>query len=216
MKNKLWTFGDSFTFGCGCNELCTSDTYQKYKEYKKKGDDIWPNLLGRELGNIEVKNFGKNGASNDYILNSIIENYDLIDSNDYVVISKTFSSRIQIPIDDRWSNIMGIDELSEEVKISDTKTITKEQYETILNFQYLFSNNKLYKKRQDEWFEFIKNRLIDDKKIKKCILWEVENLIGTRDITTDTEGKINDGHFSYRGHSQFSQYIYSKIENKLF
>lgn len=213
MKQSLWTFGDSFTFGHGCNELCTSNVYQQYKEYKKKGDDIWPNLLGRQLGVAEVKNFGKNGASNDYILNSIIQNYDSINSNDYVVISKTYYQRFQVPIMDNWVNILGVNELNLDADLSDS--ITKEEYESILNFQYLFLDNTLYKKRQDEWFEFLKNRLINDKKVEKCFIWEIDKLIGTRDITTDTNGKIQDGHFSYRGHSQFSQYIYSKLKNKL-
>ena len=70
--NTLWTFGDSFTFGHGCRPDGPLPEY--YNNYKKDGDDTWPNLLGSML-NTKVKNFGKCGASNDYILDSIIDNF---------------------------------------------------------------------------------------------------------------------------------------------
>tara|TARA_B110000503_G_C7097684_1_gene392376 strand:+ start:757 stop:1425 length:669 start_codon:yes stop_codon:yes gene_type:complete len=212
---KLWTFGDSFTFGHGCNELCPSDTYQEYKSYKKKGDDIWPNILGRILDS-EVMNFGKNGGSNEYILNTIIENYDSIHSDDYVVISKSFSTRMDIPIGNEWYSALGYMEVDEEVEVNASDSITEEERETLLNFQYLFRGNSLYKTRHDSWFDFIKNRLLIDKKVKSCIMWDVTNPPGVRDISEDTGGKIKDKHFSWKAHSQFSQYIYSKITPKLF
>ena len=75
----LWTFGDSFTSGDGCVEnLGIRDgDFKYYNEYKKPGSDIWPNLLGKTLG-CDVKNLGKSGASNDYILDSIIDNFNMI------------------------------------------------------------------------------------------------------------------------------------------
>ena len=53
-----------------------------------------------DLGNLlncNVKNLGKNGISNDYILDTIIENFDYIKENDYIVIGKTFHGRIEVP-----------------------------------------------------------------------------------------------------------------------
>mgnify|MGYP000197365352 CR=1 FL=1 len=73
--STLWTFGDSMTFGHGCNDECHSNIKEDYLLYKKEGDNIWPNHLGKLL-NYKVNNFGKNGASNDYIFDSIIENLE--------------------------------------------------------------------------------------------------------------------------------------------
>ena len=211
----LWTFGDSFTFGHGCNSECPTDTYKEYKSYRNPGDDIWPNHLGKIL-NCEVKNFGKNGGSNDYILNSIIENYDSIAENDYVVIGKTYPARMNIAINDRWENVLGYGEITDNVRVTSTE-IGDGLYDTILNFQYYFSNNPLYKKRHDTWFEFLHNRLIHDKKLKKCIIWNVPSTIlnsfGT--IKTATNGKLTDTHFSYSGHLKFANHIYSKMKLRI-
>ena len=95
--NTLWTFGDSFTFGHGCrldgplSEYCLN--------YKKEGDDIWPNHLGKLL-NLNVKNYGKCGASNDFIIDSIINNWDSFKENDYVIIGISYHNRFDVPIND--------------------------------------------------------------------------------------------------------------------
>ena len=80
----LWTFGDSMTAGDGCLlHLGIRDGGDKYyNEYKELDSDIWPNILGRTIG-LNVKNIGKSGASNDYILDSII---DKLAENDNVIV----------------------------------------------------------------------------------------------------------------------------------
>ena len=64
---RLWTFGDSFTAGCGCldNEVFTI----KYK--KSDEDKIWPEIVASKL-NFQLKNMGAGLFSNDKILDSII------------------------------------------------------------------------------------------------------------------------------------------------
>lgn len=212
----LWTFGDSFTFGHGCNTECTSDIYPHYKSYKKIGDDIWPNHLGKLL-KCKVKNFGKNGGSNDYILNSIVENYDYINENDYIVIGKTYPSRMDIPVNDKWEDVLSYNEIHSDLTIMPTDYVSDEIYNTVLNFQYYFSNNPLYKNRQKKWFEFMYNRLMYDKKVKECLIWNVPDIVqesfGT--IRNATNGKLDDTHFSFDGHLKFSNYIHSKIIKKI-
>jgi hypothetical protein len=94
----LWTFGASFTSGDGCVETLgiRDGDIKYYNEYKKSDNDIWPNILGKMIG-FNVKNIGKSGASNDYILDSIIDNFDMIQSNDVVIIQKTAYQRFDIP-----------------------------------------------------------------------------------------------------------------------
>jgi hypothetical protein len=105
MKNILWTFGDSMTFGHGCNDKCVSETKEEYLPYKKEGDDIWSNHLGKLL-DYEIKNLGKNGISNDYIFDTVIDNFDNIGVNDVVVINTTLYGRMDVPIGDSLCNVL--------------------------------------------------------------------------------------------------------------
>ena len=67
MSKTLWTFGDSFTQGFSCVPVIDYPTIPEYYQYKKIGEDIWPNLLSKYLG-IKLINKGLGGISNDSIL----------------------------------------------------------------------------------------------------------------------------------------------------
>lgn len=224
--NTLWTFGDSFTFGHGCREDCNSYTIDEYFGYKKQGDDIWPNHLGGLL-NCNVNNLGKNGVSNDYILDKIIENFDNINKNDYIVIGKTFHGRIEVPYKNKiyksFASYEGgkIDKTTNSNDLwikSEFKDLNDEIIETIINFQYHFSNEMFYKERNNKRFEFIKNRLYNEKNIKFCYIWGLEEdkkfYHTFEQIIHATNGKVIDTHFSFKGHLDFSHFIYNKINKK--
>jgi hypothetical protein len=225
--NTLWTFGDSFTFGHGCREDCNSYTVDDYYGYKKEGDDIWPNHLGNLL-NCKVSNLGKNGVSNDYILDAIIDNFDFIKENDYIIIGKTFHGRIEVPFNNKiyksFAHYEGgkIDENTNSKDIwikNEFKDLNKEVIETIINFQYYFSNELFYKERNNKRFEFIKNRLHNEKNVKFCYIWGIEedkNFYHTfQQIIQATNGKVIDTHFSFKGHLDFAHFIYNKINTKI-
>lgn len=173
---------------------------------------IWPEILSQRLG-FDLKNFGKCGASNDYIFDTIIDNYFNIKEDDIVIVNKSFHQRFDIPIE-------GYDELlsmTAEMSINDKKWKTvfknlnksQEETETIINFMYYFSNHHLYEKRQNKRYSFIKSI------IKCCKYYECKTtdilLSKFEDITQHTKGKIIDGHLSFRGHKQLANYIYSKL-----
>jgi hypothetical protein len=208
----LWTFGDSFTFGHGCREDCNSGLYEKYKSYKSADDDIWPNKLSKLL-QMNLKNLGVNGYCNNLIIDSIIDNYDFIQDGDCVIIGKSSSARNHIPYNDNLYTILSPHEL--------TKTNNKlsrhfdefepEIVETIINFQYYFSDSKFYKEQQDKRIQFLVNRLYNEKKVKKCIVWDLDIRKQFPTIIQETNGKITDYHFSWKGHSQFTKYLFSQF-----
>jgi len=216
MSTVLWTFGDSMTFGHGCNINCKSDVSVKYSLYKNKGDDIWPNHLGNLL-NYDVKNFGKNGASNDYIFDSIIDNFDSIQNNDIVIINTTLYGRIDVPIDDNIHHILSAYEGAKNILNKDCIN-DKDKIETILNFQYYFSNDIFYKNRHKKRFDFIKKRLLSETKVKFCYIWSLEDddelYASFETIYKHTNGLIKDTHFSFNGHLNFAHFLYSLIDNK--
>ena len=86
---------------------------------------------------------------------------------------------------------------------------TEEEVETIINFQYYFSDNNLYKERQNKRINFLKDRLVE--RGVKVIVWNVQKDIkGIDIIESATNGKIKDGHFSFLGHKQFAKKLLSK------
>jgi hypothetical protein len=219
MRNTLWAFGDSMTFGHGCNINCTSHIKDEYLPYKKEGDDVWSNHLGGFL-KCEVKNLGKNGASNDYIFDTIIDNFDEIVEGDVVIINTTLYGRIEVPIGDQMFNVLSSYEDVIKIVRDGVTDDDNEKIETVINFQHHFSNHQFYKIRHKKRFEFIKNRLIKEKNIKFIYLWSLEDDDGVyssfQTIKDHTKGKINDTHFSFNGHLNFAYFLLSLInKNKI-
>ena len=211
----LWTFGDSFTAGDGCVKTLgiRDGNYKYYNEYNQLDSDIWPNLLGKTIG-FTVKNMGKSGASNDYILDSIIDNFDMIKPNDVVIIEKTFYQRFDIPnlnsneFHTQYGEVLYINAL--DLKENPYKK-DKLEIETILNYGVLFADHILFKKRQDKRFEFIKKQL--NNKVSKLLIWDVLDFLNGKieSIGEHTKREIKDYHFSFNGHKQFSEFLYKKL-----
>lgn len=97
---KLWTFGDSFTAGHGCrmfdNITPGSKYYETYKDYVDDSKKIWPEIVASSL-KIELNNIGKNGITNEKILDYILFNYQKIKPQDTVIIQTSTSSRFDFP-----------------------------------------------------------------------------------------------------------------------
>jgi hypothetical protein len=214
----LWTFGDSFTAGAGCvdNEPLINGGYNYYNVYKKPDSDIWPNILGKTIG-YTVKNIGKSGASNDYILDSIIDNFYMIEPNDIVIIGKTFHQRFDVPrlnsdeFHTQWAEELHLQSIDLKQNKYQKDRI---EIETILNYSILFSDHKLFKERQDKRFDFIKTLLND--KTYKILIWDVLDVVNGKieTIRQHTKGEIKDYHLSFNGHKLFSEFLYKKLYGK--
>ena len=211
--NTLWTFGDSFTFGAGCRRdgpvyLPTGPSTEYYDNYKNNLDDIFPELLGKML-NLQVKNFGCSAVSNDYIIDSIIDNWDYIKEGDCVIIQITWHGRFDIPYDGKLESPYFYEDY-----LNGFPLYKKEEIETIINFQYHFANNKLYKFRYLKRLNFL-YKLLKEKKVKTH-LWNVVEFTNSNKfekIFDATNGKIGDDHWSFKGHRKFADMMYKKIIN---
>lgn len=96
---KLWTFGDSFTFGHGCrivSNILHSPYFIKYSEYINLDKPIWPEHVAKEL-NLELFNYGVNGASNELILDNILDNIQNFKKGDIIIFQMSTSARYDFP-----------------------------------------------------------------------------------------------------------------------
>ena len=211
--NTIHTFGDSFTFGHGCVENCT---FNGYYVYKNDNDDIWPNHLAKKLG-MNVINYGKSGFCNEQIFDSIVINFDSIQENDIVIIEKTYHNRLSVPTDSEWVSALSDNEITEEFRKPKLKKFfSNEEIETLINFHYYFSIKKLYEKRNNDRFNFFKKILVNNTKVKDCIIWDMPKLYDSfESINIATNGELFDFHFSFNGHKQFAKYMENIINKKI-
>jgi hypothetical protein len=211
--NTIHTFGDSFTFGHGCVDKCT---FKDYYVYKKKDDDIWPNYLAKKLG-MNVINYGKSGFCNEQIFDSIVINFDSIKEDDIVIIGKTYHNRLSVPTESEWVSALSDNEITEEFRKPKLKKFfSNEEIETLINFHYYFSIKKLYEKRNNDRFNFFKKILVNNTKVKDCIIWDMPKLYDSfESINIATNGELFDFHFSFNGHKQFAKYMENIINKKI-
>jgi hypothetical protein len=202
-KQTLWVFGDSHTAGHGCTPY-----FEYYQKYYKEGDKTWPEHLSQYL-DVNLVNRGKNGASNDFILDNIMESFDDIKEGDIVIIGKTYTHRFDVPQKDElipifWDWV----EFAPDTIVSQ---FTQEEQEIIVNFLYHFMDSPLFEIRWDKRYKWIKSIL--EKRGCRVIVWDVRNeLKRVQIIKVATKGKIDDAHMSFQGHFDF----YTHMCNKWF
>lgn len=203
--SKLYTFGDSFTASDGCRP---GESY--YENYKKNNELTWPELIANHY-NIELVNKGVSGCSNESIIDNIISEWNLLQAEDIVIISKTFSHRFDVPSHPNKNKLISVWGPSwfENSIFSNWPNV-----DILKSYLLLFRiDNNLYDDRYYNHLNFFKTILKTSKNIN-CVLWEVDKITTNFEkITQATNGKIVDGHFSYRGHKDFSEWIISKIES---
>lgn len=211
--NTIWCFGDSFTDGEGCRP---GDDF--YEKFKKEGDKIWTDWIA-EWYDINVINRGRSGASNDMILDSIMFKFDEFKEGDCVIIGKTLSGRFDVPYKNKNGQEVLVPVFAywtlDIHKGSDvTDSYTEDEMKTILNFQYYFSSNPLYAKRQDDRFNFI-IKILKEKKIN-VIFWNWDEIHKQHEpIDKASDFTILDGHWSFKGHKTFATYLVTKFFNNL-
>ena len=97
--SKLWTFGDSFTFGHGCRPFSTdkNSVYNlKYSNYINLDRPIWPEYVAKQL-NLELYNDGVNGASNELILDNVLNHVSEFKKDDIIILQISTSVRYDFP-----------------------------------------------------------------------------------------------------------------------
>jgi hypothetical protein len=170
--NKLWTFGDSFTFGHGCrpiiDEAKNGTYYKTFLEYIDLSKPIWPEIVAERF-NLELINNGVNGITNDRILDYVLKNITEFKPNDCVIIQISTSSRFEFPfakernlfgtIKGTKDELYGYDDSPHVLKTVHSLNVLKDYGdggETTLMHTNGEKENKNFKLTKDK-FETIKN-----------------------------------------------------------
>jgi hypothetical protein len=206
--NTIWGFGDSFTFGHGCRPDGPLTEY--YNEYKKEGDKVWIEWLGEWRG-MKTENKGSCGVSNEYILDSVIDNYDSIESGDIVVIGTTLWGRRDIPMGDRWLPLLSIIEVGGEV--TGVNTMSVEDRSVLVEYQLRFGEHPLWKDRVMKRFRFLTEIL--QRRGIQTLIWNINDDASRRTEKIRAVSPYNDSHFSFAGHKQWAHYLDKRLKGEL-
>ena len=202
MENKqtLWIFGDSFStpfdnkiVGQWATEYCN------WKGYIPKhfGD-----IIGNELG-VDVKHFGIGGIDNDTIFETILKQVPNIRKGDMVIIGWSNVLRFRLVDSDGKFKTIVPNFIDDALKCFDN--ISKSTIEEIVvNRTHHLYKGELYTK-----VEFL-NFLFKDMKLIQWtpFLWDGIRILGFKHINTilmETNGEIEDGHYSEIGHVEISK-----------
>jgi hypothetical protein len=216
MKNKIWFFGDSFTYGDGCVEdRPPNGEYYKLKPHgvlwrKGVADHFNMNEINRSIG----------GASNDWIINSLIDELLNIQPNDIVVVGLSWSERFQL-IDKKSGKYMNflpqdfINHTSEDTPLvldEDDSRYNVELFNSLKTVlvEYRVQHGEILKKYQYEQALKILKKL--EQFGVRFLLWDLKD-VQFRYESIDHEMGNGDYHWSWKGHEGWMLKCIELLEN---
>lgn len=205
--------------------------YSRFKVYKEDYKfSIWPHLFANHY-NLNYSNHGLNGGSNDEILSSIICELENINEGDIVFIGMTQPQRILIPNDrtpnsspiasrpliGTWANFFDKENPNNIPNIAnhhkdfysdtDKETIVNFLHDIVWKHQINYHNHFLQVFGNLQKF-FIKKNI-------KCLIWDYTLWFEFETIDMWTNGSVNDGHWSPKGHKDFFNFIIQMFEEDI-
>ena len=202
MKNA-WFFGDSYTQCCGT---------RKGEPYYDKRKKTFIELVSEEFGYQPI-NKGIQGASNEWIIHSLLREFQYMKPNDIVVVSDTLPWGFIQYHNDREMMVSINDHYVEENKWLYN---SPEEKQTIVNY---VNTRKDYRKHFIKHYEEDYRNLINLFRGNKIhgyfwshqLWWD--NKLEKIDEATNSE--IPDIHFSYKGHEQLADILIKEIRKDL-
>ena len=204
MKQKLYIFGDSFSAGFSFESNWTNP-YVNWKGYTPKG---FGEIISQKL-NLELINLAENASDNYSILQKFCDNVKNIKKNDLVIIGWSSPLRFRLVSND-WITILPNNDKFSTKEIDKTKISESTLIEILLNRDDIRYCNEV-----NSWIKLLNN--LD----KNIIHWtpfdqrlDCMFLSKFETIVTETNGELNDWHFSENGHLQLSDLFISKFKKK--
>ena len=219
IMNKYYKYNEIETLP---NHIWDNPPLLKYKDFKENHQfSIWPHLMCKHY-DLNYNNEGISGGSNEEILFSILPQLKNINEGDYVFIGLTNPNRIMIPfngdifdnplissginwVDNKTNGVTGLEH-------SKNNLYTEDDKEVIVNFLHdiVLKNEKNYISYFLKMFTNLQEYFIE--KNITCIIWGFLLWSQFENIKKWTDGKVNDLHWSPKGHNDFFNFMISKIE----
>ena len=204
MSQKLYIFGDSFSAGFSFESNWTNP-YVNWKGYTPKG---FGEIISQKL-NLELINLSENASDNYSILQKFCDNEKNIKKNDLVIIGWSSPLRFRLVSKDWITILPNYDKFSTK-EIDKTKISESTLIEILLNRDDIRYCNEV-----NSWIKLLNN--LD----KNIIHWtpfdqrlDCMFLSKFETIFSETNGELNDWHFSENGHIQLSDLFINKFKNK--
>lgn len=205
MNRRIWTFGDSFTESFSDNN---ADWVSKYTDWKGYVPKVYGEVIAEEMG-LELVNMGKGGSDNYSILQSICDSVRAIDKDDIILIGWSTTTRFRLvskygfwkPIIPNFDkNLRNLENISkdtiDEVLVNRTHNLYIDEVRSWIKLlDYTFSNNTLI-----HWSPL-------EYGAAKNHFKHLET------IRTETNGVIDDGHYSESGHKELGKILMDMIYN---
>ena len=186
--NTVWIFGDSFSSDYENNQMDSFKEYVKLKGYNPK---TFGKLISEQY-NMDYVNYAREGYDNYSILESFCDVVDKIQDGDIIFLGWSHYHRFRIMCYEGWKSITGTGSCD---KMSNN-TIE----EVLMNRTHPY-----YEREVKSWNKLIKH-FIKSQPNTKMIIWEwyKPNFFHKfQTISKETNGIIDDLHWSERGHMEF-------------
>jgi hypothetical protein len=204
----VWTFGDSLTAGFSPKYEWSRD-YIEWKGYVPK---VYGNFVS-EIINYDLQNMGKVGSDNYTIFETFCKTYPKIKDDDIIIIGWSSPGRFRIVTEDNeWRPIIpNFSNYLKNLGIVSEQTIK----EILVN-----RINRKYAEEVNNWISFIDSACIN----KKIVHWstvkggddslDTFHFFEMERINTETNGLINDYHFSENGQQHLAAEIIDVLMGK--
>jgi hypothetical protein len=193
MKRKLWTFGDSFT-----DRFANTEWSVKYVEWKGYTPKVYGEIISDKL-ELDLRNLGKAGSDYYTIFQTICDVSNGIKPDDIIIIG--WSSPLRYRLVNMYNNWGSI------IPNSDKTMVTFENISEItMNEISVNRTHNLYIEEVCSWvrllnYKFSKNIIIHLSPFQEM---PYNYFSGIERIGIETNGILDDSHYSEKGHQMLS------------
>lgn len=212
MKRTLWTFGDSFTDSFLPPPNSAIHWRHKYIDWKGYVPKVFGEIMADKL-DMNLVNKGRGGCDNNYIFEEYCKVCDEIQPDDIVIIGWTNQQRIRLATkNNSWGFFNP--EMGNENGFFSHKSMDSFDFISERTIQELLINREstIYTKEIGNWMKLINH----SNKQSKIIHWSWYDkiiqtgglyIIGYERIKKETNGVVNDGHWTESSHYKLAHYF---------
>lgn len=209
-KSKVWCFGDSYTQGYN-HKVDWCKSYIDFKGYTPK---VYCDFLSEKL-ETQGENLGVGGYDNYSIFEVLCKNIDRIKEDDIVIIGWSNVTRFRMASKDNdW--VRFVPGTITDFHIKHHTDLSKDTIEEIC----VNRDNQVYFNEVNSWIKFINHTM----KQNKIIHWtpfdnnlnlNAHKILKLETTRMESNGLINDDHYSENSHKKLSDMFFEILKNKL-